>query len=125
MLLEDRLHYKLVVYKSNMPEELQTISEYAKLVGSLGMWPTILLLAFLFRKRAGESWGGLNRLLFGKMNERDSQQLKGLSNDLTHEVTELKEEFREFRKEVRDKQGEHSVDIARLLTKVFNGGYRR
>ena len=96
-----------------MPD-LETLTDYAEIIPLIG-WPFVIAL-FIWKIGSPITIALIKRVN-GNMEESDRGVLKGLSNDMTHDMKEIKRDVHELKQE----QINQGKDIARLLTRVFNG----
>jgi len=78
-------------------------------------WPgAIVVVSFLFKSPIYNILAGIGKRINGRMEETDRGILEGLSNDLTHDVKEMKRDIHELKQE----QVNQGKDISWLKAKV-------
>ena len=104
---------------------IEDLTQYVTIVQPLGWLGFSILFLFLFHTPIFKIFSGIGKRINGNMDENHSKRLEKIETNDIHEFREFRNEMKEFRKEVRESMRKHDIDIARLLTKVFNGEYRR
>ena len=99
--------------------EIADITQYVEIVKPLG-WVGVALVSLYLLFRSG-ILSGIGKRLGGRMDDSHAARLTQIETNDLHDLKELRKDMRSMKEE----QINQGKDIARLLTKVFNGNYRR